>query len=434
MRRRIVGLAVGVAALGVALFGLPLAVGAARVLRDEEHVRLQRTAVAAAAEVPPDFPASGDAVELPAVTGARRLGLYGPDGRRLLGTGPIAGDAPVRRATSTALVADDLRDDQVTTAVPVLQDENVVAVVRAEAPSSVLAARRHEAWAAMAALGVVVLAGTWLVAWFSAARLGRPVAQLAVAAQSLGAGDFTVRAPQTGLREVDQVGAALNATAAQLGALVERERSFSSDASHQLRTPLAGLRLRLEVALEEGDHALRSAAAGALDDVERLERTVTELLRLARVRRSDREPVDVDALLSGVEATWKSRLAAGGRRLELVVGDQLPQVRTSAAALVHALDVLVANAVEHGAGAVTVRAAPADGGGLAIDVGDEGAGVGPDRVPGLFTRTEVTPDGHGIGLALAASLVRAEGGRLSLLRAGANPKFRILLPDDEEPA
>jgi signal transduction histidine kinase len=96
------------------------------------------------------------------------------------------------------------------------------------------------------------------------------------------------------------------------------------------------------------------------------------------------------------------------------------------------LDVLVGNAVVHGAGAVNLRFCAASGGGLAIDVSDEGRGVGRDDLAGLFTRTEVTADGHGIGLSLAATLVRAEGGHLTLLETDAPPTFRVLLPEADE--
>jgi signal transduction histidine kinase len=112
--------------------------------------------------------------------------------------------------------------------------------------------------------------------------------------------------------------------------------------------------------------------------------------------------------------------------LRIVADQGLPPVHASAAALRHGLDVLVANAAEHGAGTVTVQARAAAGG-LAIDVSDEGSGPPAGADP--FRRRSAMATGRGIGLAMARSLIDAEGGRLVLSRPGPQPCFTLLLPE-----
>ena len=255
-------------------------------------------------------------------------------------------------------------------------------------------------------------------------RRAEPLERLAGAAQTLGDGDFTVRAPLAGITEIDAAGAALTRTAERLGDLVGRERAFSADASHQLRTPLTGLRLRLETALEGED--LRPAVEAALETADRLERTIDELIALARDSPTARTPVDLPALLAESRASWQDELAAAGRTLRMSAAPDLPGTPASAAATRQILDVLLANAVRHGAGTVTIAVRDADTA-LAVDVTDEGAGVltPPDE---LFRRRAEGATGHGIGLALARALAEAEGGRLILARSGSAPVFTLLLP------
>jgi signal transduction histidine kinase len=248
--------------------------------------------------------------------------------------------------------------------------------------------------------------------------------RLAAAAQTLGDGDFTVQAPPAGIAEIDAAGAALTRTAERLGDLVGRERAFSADASHQLRTPLTGLRLRLETALDGGD--LRPAVVAALETADRLERTIDELLALARDAPSARTPADLPALLGELERSWDGPLQAAGRSLRLSIAPGLPGTSASATAVRQILEVLLANATRHGAGTVTVTAREADTA-IAVDVADQGSGV---TVPAgeLFRRRTARAAGHGIGLALARALAEAEGGRLLLTRAAPAPVFTLLLP------
>jgi signal transduction histidine kinase len=257
-----------------------------------------------------------------------------------------------------------------------------------------------------------------------ARRLAAPLEALAGTAQRLGEGDFSVRTTASGIPEIDAAGSALDVTADRLDDLVSRERAFSSNASHQLRTPLTGLRLTLETALDAPDAAQRAAVVGALESADRLERTIDDLLTLARHAPADRAVLPVEALVADWTSAWAPVLTGRGRHLRVQAAGEIPAVRASEAAVRQVVDVLLDNAVVHGVGTVGLSLRDA-GGTLAIDVSDEGDGPpGPEQA---FKARQVTPPGSGIGLALARALAEAEGGRLVLVRARP-PVFSLLLP------
>lgn len=295
-----------------------------------------------------------------------------------------------------------------------------VGVVRAATPRTEVYLRTGATWLVMAGLAAAALALTWLVARRMAARLARPLEQLAVAARRLGEGDVTVRAPTAGVPEIDAVGSALDTTAGRIGGMLERERAFSAHASHQLRTPLAGLRLQLEAALDSPGADLSAAVADGIATADRLERTIDDLLTLAR-GTSTAPAADLDKLLTEVGDGWRGLLAAQDRELR-VTADGAPAPRAAEAAVRQILAVLLDNALTHGRGTVTITARDA-GEVLAVDVADEGPGI-PDDVD-VFRRR--AGSGSGIGLGLARSLAEAEGGRLWLSRP-APPTFTLLLP------
>jgi len=213
---------------------------------------------------------------------------------------------------------------------------------------------------------------------------------------------------------------------AQLGNLLGRERAFSSDVSHQLRTPLTALMVGLEGALDRPGADLRSAIHDALTRGEHLRTTIDDLISLVRPPDDTTSPADLTGLVHGVGARWQAPLAARGRRLVTTAGPDLPPGLAPPAAVRQILDVLIGNALWHGEGTVTIEAHEADGG-VAIEVSDEGPGLGaePDELlAGLAERA----GGHGRGLPLARSLAAAAGGSLVIRRAAPRPVFSLLLP------
>jgi len=233
-----------------------------------------------------------------------------------------------------------------------------------------------------------------------------------------------VRTEAVGIAEIDSVNESLNRTATRLGDLVDRERAFSADASHQLRTPLTGLRLQLEAALDAPGTDLRAAIGGALTTTDQLQATIDEILALARQTPSVHDPVDVDEVLDSIRERWHSALAAKGKPLRLaVIG--APRPRVDATALNQMLDVLIDNADRHGAGAIGLTVRALDDA-VAIDVSDEGAPLTADPAA-LFGKVSGNDAGHGFGLALARRLAESQGGRLGLSSPDP-PTFTVLLP------
>jgi signal transduction histidine kinase len=422
MRRRIVVLAVLAAVLATSLFGIPLAVGVAQYYLGDERTELERLADKAATTVVADLVRGTSPAELPPSESEVELGLYGPDGQRLAGRGPHTAEALVGRARDGAVHSGDL-GGQLVVAVPVSDAGRVAAVIRAGSDWSSVRARIAWTWALMGGLGALAVTATWLVARWQARRLAAPLEELSRTAQQLGGGNFGVRTAVSGIPEIDSAGSSLDTTAARLGALVSRERAFAAEASHQLRTPLTGLRLGLETSLDSPGADLRQAVAGALEAADRLERTIDDLLTLAREPGRTGTVLAVEELAAEVEQTWRPLLAAQGRPLRIDVQPGLPRTRAAPAAVRQVLGVLLDNAARHGAGTVTVTVRDA-GEALAFDVADDGPGV--DGAATLPRRAQGAP-GHGIGLELARNLAVAEGGRLRLTRP-APPVFTLLLP------
>lgn len=426
MRRRIVGLTVAAAVLAIVLFGAPLAVGVVAYLLGDERAELERGADVAAIAVAADLATGRVPSSLAGIDTtedeAGTLAVYDAAGTRLLGDGPPVADAPVQAAVADDPVAGDTGADLVV-AVPVTVDGRPRLVVRASTPRYEVYLRAGLVWLAMAGLALVALVAVWVLARRFAARLARPLEQLVVAARRLGDGDFSVRGPRSGVVEIDAVGSALDSTAERLGALLERERAFSADASHQLRTPLAGLRLELESALEYPDRDPRAAIAAAIAATDRLQDTVDALLALARDTPRAADPLDLDVQLDEIRGQWPAR--GSGRELVVRRDEDLPVASASAAAVRQVLTVLLDNAAAHGHGTVSVTVRDA-GGALAVDVADEGPPIASAEAD-LFVRRSSRAAGHGIGLALARSLAEAEGGRLRLTRP-APPTFTLLLP------
>jgi signal transduction histidine kinase len=425
MRRRIVVLAVLAATLATTLFGLPLAYGLSQYLLSDESSELERVADVAAISLTYDLASGESPTGIASPQGDITVGFYGVDGVRTAGGGPAQADPTAADALGDARVstADDVGGQQVV-AVPVTDGARVVGAVRAASDYSAVRLRIAGSWALMLGLAAVAITLTWLLARRQARRLAAPLESLAATAQQLGEGDFSARTDRSGIPELDAAGLALNSTAERLGALVDRERAFSADASHQLRTPLTGLRLGLETALELPAAEQRPAIEAAIDSADRLERTIADLLALARDSGPHGRPLHVPDLIEEVRAVWTPLLARQGRALVIDVDAGLPDTGVSAAAVRQVLGVLLDNATGHGAGTVTLTAREA-GDALAFDVADEG--TGPRDTDRLFVRGTHRDDGHGIGLALARTLAEAEGGRLRL-RQPSPPVFSLLLP------
>ncbi len=427
MRRRIAGLTVLAAVLATCLFGIPLAAAAVHYFVIDEQQELERTADVTALAVSGDLTRARHAATLPSHEPGLEVSVYDAAGSRIAGPGPTRSDSFVQRALDGAAASGNL-DGRIGAAVAISDGDAVVGAVLVTADHGQVYARVARTWTAMLALALAAVAIAWVIARRLARRIAGPVERLAVAAERLGDGDFSVRTMPSGITEIDTANTALDRTAVRLGDLVERERAFSADASHQLRTPLTGLQLGLEAALSTPGADLRAALGDALGTARQLENTVSELLALARDRPRGTQILDIDTLMTDLRTRWNGLLAAAGRPLRIVVDPDIPHTRFSRAAVNQILDVLIDNAIRHGRGSVTVTIRDAEQA-LAIDVSNEGPPITGDSRE-LFRRRSADAEGTGIGLALARRLAESEGGRL-VLSTPDPPKFTMLAPAND---
>jgi signal transduction histidine kinase len=404
--------------LAVVLLGAPLGFAIHGNAVTQARGELERAALQAAGTVSPTF-TQGDPVELPDSSSVD-IGLYDLSGARVTGRGPATLEPGLQPALS-GTISEETSDNAYLEAVPVSADESVIGVVRTASPRSAVRATVARQLLGLAALALVALLGAGLLAYWQARRLSGPMRVLADAATELGAGDFSVRPPVSGVPEIDRTGAALTATAAILSEQIERERAFAAQASHQLRTPLTRLRLELEAGLAGEPDGLDAAAREALSTAEGLTQTVEEVLELARRAAGPSDPFAVEPLLADLVATWQGTFASADRPLRLVVDDP-PRVAASAVAVRQILQVLVDNAWRHGKGAVTVTARES-GGGVALDVADRGSHEVTWPVPGVSPAP--------LGLAMARSLAESLGGRLLLASDESGTRFTLLVPAEE---
>ena len=420
MRRRIVRLTVALAAVTIMIFGVPLAVGVAQYLVAEQYNELDRVADSAAIAVSGDLTAAPPTP--PGPDQATQIAVYDRTGVKVSGDGPDR--AALIADALTGVSSNGTLGTRLGVATPVSDGDEIVGAVLVTAERSAVHLRIALIWLLMLALAAAALLVAWLLARRQARRLVDPLQALSAVAERLGGGDFTVRTTAVGITEIDSVNESVTRTAIRLGDLMDRERAFSADASHQLRTPLTGLRLQLEAALDQPTTDLRTAVGEALATTDRLQATIDELLALARDTLGPMDTLDVDTVLDGVRRRWHPVLAARGRPLRVAVNGH-PHALVVTSALTQILDVLIDNADRHGAGTITVTIRALDDA-VAIDVADEGPPLVGDPAP-MFERRAQRATGHGIGLALARRLAEAQGGRLRLTTPDP-PTFTLLLP------
>ncbi len=420
MRRRITTAIVGVTAFVLLALGIPLAIIAERQLLDSEVVELQ----AAAAETLTEIALPIDTNELADIASEPDspppFAVYGLDGTLLFGRGPKiaepAVDAALRGDSSSST------DGLIVVATPITdKNETVVGALRLSESLAGAQSRARRAWLVMAGAGVAALAIAWLIGSRIAKGLSRPLIELAALATRMGNGGVIDNHPPVGITEIDLLGTALVESSHRVTESLSRERRFSADVSHQLRTPLTGLRLKLEAAATNEQN--QTLAMTTLDDLDRIDSTVAHLLAFAR----DAVPPSSTSSLQDTVMAAKQRFdprATATERTLVVTGTVNDHVQASASSIEQVLDVLLDNALDHGQGQITMTLR-AIAGGAAIDINDEGALSDDVDDETLFRRGH----GHnnGIGLALARSLAEAEGGRLLLIRRQPTTFSLVLL-------
>lgn len=411
MRRRLVTSTAAIALASVLVLGVPLGLVEAARVRSDATSRLEREADAVASAI-------DDRVEAHQPLSPHALAHFVRPGHRVVIATRSGGSVVVGDPVGGALTR-------------VHSGSSQSATVTAEAPASEASDRVARAWLLIAALAVGGAGAAVALAFVQARRLARPLESLASTSARLGEGDFSTRAGRFSIPEVDALAHVIDASAERIARLVAREREFSANVSHQLRTPLTALRLRLEeLVLRPAADAEGTELEAALAEVDRLESTIGGLLAYAReASAGEATALDLAHLAQRHGETWEVLFRRAGRRLE-VDAEVAVSVTASPAALGQVLDVLLDNALRHGEGRARVTVSD-DGRRARLVVEDEGAGVPAEAAADIFERgvSEGGGDrgGTGIGLHLANVLAISEGGRLALTRP-APPRFELTLP------
>jgi signal transduction histidine kinase len=422
--RRIREAIVGVSAAILLVLGLPLAAAVHRVILDSEVVEREAAANRTLAEIAVPL----DARQLASIRhdpdAPPPFAIYDTEGRRIYGTGPDHADSLVRHALEGDPATSQSGSIEVALPIPDRsREERILGAVRLEESRRDADRRTHTAWLVMGGSALLALAGAWLVGTRLARRLSQPIIDLATEASSIGDGGTMPRPAQTGIEEIDQLSTVLSDSTDRVNEALARERRFSADVSHQLRTPMTALRLHLETAASSEDSA---EAASALADLARLEETVDHLLVVARDAQPTASTVRLDLAASETVERWRRRAEAAGRAIATRLAEVGP-ARGAAASVGQILDVLIDNALHHGEGAITLTVRRIAGG-AAVDVSDEGESISRNDVDRIFERGHGS--GHGIGLALARAMAEREGGRLVLSRTQPTTFSLILLQHD----
>ena len=247
-------------------------------------------------------------------------------------------------------------------------------------------------------------------------RISAPLIYLAAEAEQLGSGQVRPRLRSSGIEEIDLVQAELVRSAERVAGRIAAERQFASDASHQLRTPLTSLSLRLEeIELLAGEEEVRAEAHACLEQVERLTGVVEDLLKVSRrTGGGTTEALHLKDIFAQQREEWEPAFEQVGRTITF--RDEIGQpVLATPGSLAQVLATVVENSLRYGAGATSVNVRSANGGhAVFIDIADEGEGVAEDIAPHVFERHVSGYGSTGVGLALAKDLVEADGGRIEL--------------------
>jgi two-component system OmpR family sensor kinase len=455
IRRRLVLYAVGVAAIGMTVFGVLLAaLASGGVARDQDLAlaSLASEVVAVAESTDADALAAREpllAIDLATSTDPF-IAILDGRGRVLYATGRIAGEPP---RIPAAVVVDAL---ELGSSVATIRPEAVELRVHARrwdagGTSGIALAGQSTAFlrdqlaglnALLIMVGLVTVIAVAIVSWLVVGRAMRPLRSLAATADEIGrTGDLERRLPAVDTRdEIGSLTASFNAMLDSLQRAHQRlsdalaaQRRFVADASHELRTPMTTIRSNAGFLSEHPEAADADRDAALVDiaaEAERMSRLVDGLLTLARADAGqplDRRTVDVAAIVEEVASR-----ARRPDRMVVATSDGPALVDGDHDALTRLVWILVDNALRHGAGDVRLR--PAAGDWVTLTVDDDGPGL-PDgaeeRIFERFHRGDAarSSEGTGLGLAIARSIVEAHGGTIvAANRPEGGARFTVWLP------
>ncbi|WP_327087441.1 ATP-binding protein [Nonomuraea sp. NBC_01738] len=415
MRRRLLSSTLVVAVIAVLLLGVPLGIVVSRLIVDEaaQELRSEATRLVGEVEYARIQETPLDPQQLEQKYPDRYIQIYErgtPPKATIVGTAPPSGHQMTEDAQSESGIYVRVSRDK----------DQVEQDVRARLLLIV-------------ALAVAALAVAVGLAIVQSRRLTLPLRDLAKIAGRLGSGDARPSKHRYGIPELDRVAEVLDRSATRISDLLTREREFATDASHQLRTPLTGLTMRLEEIVAAADHpeVVREEGEAAIVQAERLTAVIDELLAAARRQRhAQAEPIKVDEILDQQVTEWAPVFRGAGREL-LLEGMRDLEALASTGGLGQVVATLLENSLRHGGGTTTVTTTSSDNY-VVIEVSDHGPGI-PDELAGrVFERNISGGGGTGLGLTLARALTAADGGRLELVRRRPATFALFLRPAEEK--
>ena len=299
--------------------------------------------------------------------------------------------------------------------------------VSVQLTSSASAATTRILWACgMFGAGMVAsMAIGWLLARSLSRELSAPLIYLAAQAEQIGSGGVRARVEKSGIEEIDLVSEELARTGERMAGRLAAERQAAADASHQLRTPLTALSMRLEeIELISTEDEVRAEARTCLEQVERMTNVVTELLDVSKRQTSQTEAIHILEVFNTAREEWEDQFEAAGRPLVFLDEAERP-ILADAGKLGQVLATLIENSLRYGGGTTRVWAhAGTSKRGVVIEVSDEGEGIDESLAPDIFEKGVSGHGSTGIGLALAHDLAQAMGGRLEL-KTNKPPVFTV---------
>ncbi|MEU3347901.1 ATP-binding protein [Streptomyces sp. NPDC006700] len=406
MRRRLIQSTLAVVLVVIAVFGLSLVIVETRTISSSAQERVDSEALRLASIV--DSRLLGEAT-----VNADILRHQVADGQyAVIG---IPGQRPIQ-------VGEKPAGDVIHSTATGEQGETV----RVEEPRSSVTREVGRTLLIIGLVALLAVVAAVLLAVRQANRLASPLTDLAETAERLGSGDPRPRHKRYGVPELDRVADVLDGSAERIARMLTAERRLAADASHQLRTPLTALSMRLEeITLTDDPETVKDEANVALAQVERLTDVVDRLLTNSRdPRTGSAVSFDLDEVIQQQIAEWRPAYRSAGRAIVSSGKRHLRAVGTPGA-VAQVLAALIENSLMHGGGTVALRTR-VTGNQAVVEVTDEGSGVPADLGARIFERTISGRNSTGIGLAVARDLAEADGGRLELLQAQP-PVFGLFL-------
>ncbi|WP_328926029.1 ATP-binding protein [Streptomyces sp. NBC_00190] len=406
MRRRLINSTLAVVLVVIAVFGVSLVIVETRTITSSAQDRIE-----------------SEALRLVGIVEANVLEKKPIDPQALADQLDIGHHARITVPGQPPVEVGDRIDDDVIRGTSRGEQGEIVTVEESRATVTKEVGRTLAVVGAVALLAVVAAV---LLAVRQANRLASPLTDLAETAERLGSGDPRPRHKRYGVPELDRVADVLDSSAERIGRMLTAERRLAADASHQLRTPLTALSMRLEeITVTDDLETVREEASIALTQVERLTDVVERLLTNSRdPRTGSAVPFDLDEVVKQQVEEWRPAYRSAGRAI-VRSGKQGVRAVGTPGAVSQVVATLVENALMHGGGTVALRTRVV-GNQAVLEVTDEGPGVPPDLGSRIFERAISGRNSTGIGLAVARDLAEADGGRLELLQAQP-PVFALFL-------